>query len=39
MCWSGNARFFQGWGRIRGMHDVFATPSTNTDTTTTSSTT
>jgi hypothetical protein len=36
MCWSGNARAFRGWGRVRGMQDVFTTPSTtNNDTTTT----
>ena len=40
MCWGANARFFQGWGRVRGMHDVFTTPSTTSnDTTATTSTT
>jgi hypothetical protein len=29
MCWNADARFFRGWGRVRGMHDVFSTPSTN----------
>jgi hypothetical protein len=39
MCWGANARFSRGWGRVRGLHGVFTTPSTtNNDTTTTTTT-
>ena len=38
MCWSGDTRVFRGWGRVRGMHDVFTTPSTTSNDTTTTTT-
>jgi len=38
MCWGNRGAFGRRWGRIRGMHDVFAGQSTTANDTTTTNT-